>query len=379
MKDIDVERLVGSFRELLGIDGPTYRERPVADYLIREFSLLGIEGEEDAAGAVFGGNCGNLLFRLPGEKARRPRLLFSSHLDTITSTAGIEVVEENGVFRAAGESILGADNRCGVAVMLELARVLIQSGGSPVPVSLLFTVAEETGLSGAKNLRPEWAEGEIGFVLDSSGPIGTVINRAPSAVKIRAVIKGRAAHSGIEPEAGINAVAIAARAIAEMKLGRVDRETTANIGIIRGGEAINIVPARVELRGEVRSLEERKLKSQVLAMEKLLRDRAAEAGGGVEFSSQSDYRGYAIPEKSREITLVRRAVRSLALPFSLAASGGASDANIFNQMGLPALNLGTGMSGAHGPGEHIARRDLVDLARLLLAIVVEAGRGGNNP
>ena len=372
MKKIDSKRLIKTFLELLKIDGPTFKERAVADYLLQQFSRLGISGDEDGAGSVIGGDCGNLLFRMPGRRASRPELVFCSHLDTIVSTRGVKVVEKDGVFSSSGDSIIGADDRGGVATMLELARALVESGGSPVPVRFLFTVAEETGLLGVKQLRPEWAAGGIAFVLDSSGPVGSVVNRAPFAVKIRAVIKGRAAHSGIEPEAGVNAVVISSRAIAGMRLGRVDFETTANIGIIKGGEAINIVPDRVELLGEARSLDRDKMKKQVLKMERVLRDSAAEEGGEVEFSFQSDYPGFAIPETSKEIALVREAAEKLSLPFLLAASGGGSDANILNSLGLTALNLSTGMARPHSPGEHIARDDLIRLGNLLLAIVERA-------
>lgn len=365
--------MIQTFRELLKINGPTLFERPVADYLKGIFSGLGCETEEDEAEAAIGGNCGNLLIRMRGLDPEAPGLIFSAHLDTILPTDKLKVIEKGGAFYSDGVTILGADDRAGVAAMVELARTLSGEGGSPVPLEFLFTVAEETGLSGAKALKKGWLTGRKAFVLDSGGAVGAVVNRAAFGTKVRVTVKGRAAHSGMAPETGVSAIEIASRAVSAMRLGRIDEGTTANIGKIRGGEAQNIVPDRVEILGEARGLEESAMDRQVEHMRECFETAARRAGGEVEFGAERDYTGYDFPEDSPLVRLVRRAAESSGASFLLVSSCGASDANFLNGLGIPALNLSAGYLEPHSKGESISREELVKAAKLTYEIVRLAG------
>ena len=366
---INEARLIDGFIELVGINGPSRSERPVADYLKNEFSRLGLEAEEDGAAEQFGGDCGNLLVRFPAENPESEGLIICAHLDTILPTDRLEVVEKDGVFYSAGETILGADNRAGVAAMLECARVLTEEGGSPIPLEFLFTVGEEAGLLGAKALQPGWLRGKLLYVLDSDGPIGKIVNRAPYGVKIAVTVKGKAAHAGIDPESGVNAITVAARAIASMNLGRIDEVTTANIGTITGGTAQNIVPDLVDAIGEVRSLEEERLRKQVSQMEERFRTAAREAGGEIVFYSTFDYAGYSFSRKSPPVTMFSRALKRLGIEAEMEASCGASDANILTGLGIPSLVLSIGYRHPHTSRESQSRAELVRGARLVYELI----------
>jgi tripeptide aminopeptidase len=370
---IDEERLVRTFRELVKINGPSFAEQPVADHLRKTFSRIGLTVEEDGAAAGIGGDCGNLLVRIPGRDPAAPGLIVSSHLDTILPTDRLEVVEKDGVFSSKGDTILGADDRAGVAVMLEIARGLMEGDGSPVGLELLFTVAEEKGLYGAKALKPGWLKGKLLYVLDSDGPVGKIVNGAPFGVKIAATVRGKSAHAGIDPESGVNAVVIASRAIAAMKLGRIDGATTANIGTISGGQAQNIVPELVDVIGEVRSLREESLQRQVAHMEECFQTAAAAGGGEVVFSSRSDYPGYYYTPDSPPLRLFHRALERLGIGMELESSCGASDANIIKGLGIDALVVSVGYLKPHTSEESIPRRELINAARLVRELILLAG------
>ncbi len=358
---------------MVTINGPTFAERPVADYLRSAFSRLNLAVEEDGAAAEIGGDCGNLLVRIPGKRSTGPGLIIASHLDTILPTDRLEVVERDGVFYSRGETILGADDRAGVAVMLECARGLAEAGESPVPLELLFTVAEEKGLYGAKALKEGWLRGKLLYVLDSDGPVGKIVNGAPYGVKIAVAVKGRSAHAGIDPESGINAVVIAARAIAALKLGRIDEVTTANIGTITGGQAQNIVPELVDVIGEVRSLREESIGRQVAHMEERFQAEASAAGGKAIFSCREDYPGYFYPPDSPPLRIFQSALERLGLEMDLESSCGASDANIIKGMGIDALVISVGYRKPHSTEESLPRRELIKAARLVRELILLSG------
>ncbi|MFH1039089.1 MAG: M20/M25/M40 family metallo-hydrolase [PVC group bacterium] len=370
---IDKKRLEKTFRELAAINGPSLSERPVAVYLKEQFSRIGLPVEEDEAAAAIGGDCGNLVVRLPGRDPAAPGLIIAAHLDTILPTDRLRIVEKNGVFYSDGSTILGADNRAGVAVILECARALIEGEGSPVPLELLFTVGEEKGLFGAKALKKNWLKGRLLYALDSDGPVGRIVNGAPFGVKIAVTIKGTAAHAGIDPESGVSAVVIASRAIAAMKLGRIDEVTTANIGTISGGQAQNIVPELVDVVGEVRSLKEERMLAQAAHMEACFNTAAREAGGEAIFYSHADYSGYYFPEDSYPLELFRRALQSLGMEMTTESSCGASDANIINGLGVPALVLSVGYLKPHTREESLPRVELFKAARLVHELIRLAG------
>jgi len=367
---IDENRLVETFFELTSVNGPSGAEREVADLLKAFFLSRGLTPEEDDVHLRTGGNCGNLLCRVPGKEGAP--LLLCAHLDTIAPTAGVETIEEDGVFRARGGGIIGVDDRAGIAVILEVVRCLLDSGGSPVPLELLFPVSEETGLMGAAGLAPGWLRARAGFTLDLSGPIGSLVAQAPYGQDLEFTVRGRAAHAGICPEAGVSAIAIAAAAISRLRQGRLDEISTANIGVIRGGEATNIVTPLVYVRGEARSLEEKRLLAQVEHMEETFRAAAAEMGGAVEIASRRAYTGYKLPGDSYPVRLVRAAAEKLGFPFQVQVSCGASDANPLNALGIATANLSVAMGDPHAPTEYIRRVDLIDAARLVLETVRRA-------
>ena len=362
---IDEKRLCRTFLDLVGIDGVSFAERPVAEFVKKYFSDLGLTVEEDGAAESIGGDCGNLLVRMPGKNSAARTLTIASHLDTVLPTEKLKVVEKDGVYYSDGSTILGADDRAGVAVMLECARVLVEEGGSPIPLELLFTVAEERGLFGAKALRKGWLKGEYLYILDSDGPVGRIVNGAPFGVKIAVTVKGKSAHAGMDPESGVSAVVIASRAIAKMKLGRIDEITTANIGTISGGQAQNIVPELVDVVGEVRSIEEERLRRQADHMEECFKSAAEEAGGEVVFYSHQDYSGYYFPEDSPAIELVSRALDRLGIETVMESSCGASDANITTGLGIPSLVLSVGYLKPHTKEESLSRKELIKAGRLV--------------
>ncbi|MDP3043925.1 MAG: M20/M25/M40 family metallo-hydrolase, partial [Bacillota bacterium] len=257
---INRRRLVDTFMTLAKTDSVSRRERGVVDHLAGLLADIGLEYFEDEAGQAINGTAGNLIAKVPGTTAGPP-LLFCTHLDTVEPGNGVKPRVDGHVIRSAGETILGADDKAGIAAVLEAVRVLKEQELPHPPLELVFTVAEEIGLLGIRELDFSLVKARMGFVLDSDGTPGKVITRAPSQDRIVATVIGRAAHAGINPEDGVNAIQAAAKAIANLPLGRIDEETTANIGVIRGGQATNIVPERVYLEGETRSLDNNKRRS----------------------------------------------------------------------------------------------------------------------
>lgn len=355
---INRDRLVSTFLELVRIDSPSGQEEEIARHLTAELRSLGLTVERDTTG--------NIIARLAEEG--QP-ILLNAHVDTVQPGRGVKPVIEDGVIKSDGSTILGADDKSGVAVILEVLRVLVEQDLAHPPLEVALTVSEEKGLKGAKGLDLTRLRAQEGIVLDSGGEIGTIVISAPSQDKIRAVVHGKAAHAGVEPEKGINAILVAAEAIAAMPLGRIDEETTANLGRIQGGTATNIVPDQAEIEGEARSRDERKLEAQVQAMTEALKKAANRHGATVEIDVQRSYSTFKLSE---EDGIVRRAVaaaRTLGLTPALVPSGGGSDANIFNAAGITTINISAGMEKVHTKEEQVAVADMVKCAEFLLAIL----------
>lgn len=352
------DRLVSTFLELVQIDSPSGQEEEIARHLVAVLKSLDLLVVRDATGNVIG--------HLAGEG--QP-ILLSAHMDTVEPGRGVKPLVRDGAITSDGTTILGADDKSGVAVILEVLRVLVEQDLDHPPLEVALMVSEEKGLKGAKGLDLTRLRAREGIVLDSGGEIGTIVVSAPSQDKIRAVVHGKAAHAGAEPEKGINAIVVAAEAIAAMPLGRIDEETTANIGRIQGGTATNIVPDRAEMEGEARSHDERKLEAQVQAMTEALKKAANRHGATVEIDVQRSYSTFKLSE---EDSIVRRAVaaaRTLGLTPALVPSGGGSDANIFNAGGMAAINISAGMEKVHTTEERIAVADMVKCTEFLLAIL----------
>ncbi len=357
---IDSERLLEAFLALVRVESPSGSEDEIAGHLMDRLAALGVEAARDGTGNVIG--------RWEGEGVP---FLLTAHMDTVTPCRGVEPVVEGGIIRPSGDTILGADDKSGIAQILEMIAAVEAQGLAHRSVEVVFTVGEEVGLIGAKGLDTGGLEAEWAVVLDHN-KVGEIVVRAPSHDCLRAVIRGRAAHAGARPEDGISAIRVAAEAVASMKLGRIDEETTANIGVIHGGTATNIIPAEVELEGEARSRDEAKLKAQVEGMTGALRDAVARHGAEMGLEVMRSYTAY---ERQPEDEVVRRlaaAIGSLGLEPALVGSGGGTDGNIFNSSGIPAVVSGTGMEDAHSLNEHIAVDDLAMGARLLVALATAA-------
>ncbi|MBN1642638.1 MAG: M20/M25/M40 family metallo-hydrolase [Anaerolineae bacterium] len=356
---IDRQRLLDTFLDLVRIDSPSGHEAAIAAVLVDRLRQLDMHVITDAAG--------NVLARWEGEGEP---VLLSAHMDTVAPGIGIQPVVVDGVVRSDGTTILGGDDKSGVAVILEVLTA-IHARGMRVPVEVVLTVREETGLEGAKAVDTRWLRARHGLVLDAGGALHSLVSGAPSSDKFDATVHGRAAHAGSHPEEGVNAIRVAAEAIASMPLGRIDDETTSNIGIIRGGEAVNVVPDRVDLRGEARSHDTTKLDRQIDAMRRALQDAVdRHPGARLELDIRRSYQGYQI---SPALPIVRRIAAALeemgepAVEYHL--TGGGSDANIFHAHGIAAIPVSTGMQSVHTNQEQIAAADMVRCAELVARVL----------
>jgi tripeptide aminopeptidase len=350
------------FLELAAVPSPSGQETAVAEQVRRYLRDLGLRVEEDEAG--------NLLARIePTEEGGTP-IFLCSHMDTVPPKGQIEPVVDDGFVRSAGDTILGADNKAAVAVMLEAARLVLAEGRQHAGVELLFTTREEVGLEGAKEFDPaRLRPAGLGFVYDYSGSIGDVVVAAPWARTLDVVFAGRPAHSGINPEEGRSAVAAAARAIADLRLGRIDEETTANVGRIEGGSARNVVPARCTLAAEARSRDRRKLTDVVQEMLDCFAFAAAVAECEVETTVEDKYEGYRLTPDEPALLLAKKALERAGFAPREVEVGGGSDANVFNTTGVPCVNLANGMSKVHTSEEEIAVADLGAMVRVTLELL----------
>jgi tripeptide aminopeptidase len=365
------ERLLEGFVRLCEIESPSGRERGVADAVTAELRALGLEVEEDASGAETGSNAGNLLARIPGPGDGRTVLL-CAHLDTVPLDAPVEVEQSDGVLRNRNEAILGADNKAAVAVLLALARRL-RAEVPPVGVELLFTTSEELALRGAKAFDLSRLRAEFGFVFDHASPIGEVILAAPTYYRLEATLRGAAAHAGIRPEAGRNAIVAAARAISAMRLGRLDDETTANIGRIEGGTAGNVVAERCGMELEARSIDEARASQVVAEMVDAVTEAASDADCDVETAVERLFRGYRHSSSSPAVSLAAAALEAVGIEPRYIATGGGSDANAFVAAGLPVVNLANGTERNHEPDESVTVLALETMLDVALALVTASG------
>jgi tripeptide aminopeptidase len=363
------ERLTELFLLLAGIPSPSGNERRVADTVIELLAAVGVAAREDEAGAASGGDTGNLHSLVQGDESG-PHVALGAHLDTVTPTDTLEpVLDDGGVFRNRRPTILGADNKAAVAAMLH-ATELLRGSGRPFPsYELFFTVSEEQGLVGVKEFRQDALHSPLGMVLDSTGPVGGIAVKAPSMIRLRAAFRGRAAHAGVEPERGRSAIQAASKAIAAMSLGRLDDETSANIGVIRGGVASNIVPDLCEVEGECRGHDETVLARVVATMVDALHRGATEVGVDVDVELVHEFHAFALTGRSPVVRLAKAAVSSLGLKPTLHTAGGGSDANVLNARGLPTGNLQTGMMLAHSPDEYVALEEIERLCALVLELI----------
>ena len=367
--------LVDFFLDLCAIPSPPGEERAVADRVSAYLATLGIGVEEDDAGSRIGSTSGNLLAGLPGSDGVGTPLLLCAHLDTVPLAGALEpVVGEDGVVRNAGGTILGADDKAAVAVMLEAARRIVADGLPHSGVELLFTPMEEVGLQGAKAFDASRLEARVGFVYDQAAPIGEIVLGAPHARTLEARFHGRAAHAGMYPEEGRSAIQAAARAIADLRLGRIDGTSSTNVGLIEGGTARNVVPEWCVLQAEVRSHDPRTLAALMQEMIEVCAYAATVSDCTVETRLSEQFEGYRLRPDDLAVQLARAGLRRAGFEPREALSGGGADANVFNEAGLPCVNLANGMADIHTPDEHIAVSDLEAMVEVTLGLV-EAARG----
>jgi len=341
-----------------------------------ELRDLGFEPSEDDAGERIAGDTGNILARLPATdpEAVGTSIFLCAHLDTVPPTAEIEPVVEDGIVRNARPTILGADDKSAVASMLTAARRVLEEGRPHAGIELLFTPKEEVGLEGAKEVDLATLESPIGYVYDHAGPIGDVVLAAPSSISIDARFTGRAAHAGMHPEEGRSAIAAAAHAIADLRLGRLDEETTANVGVIAGGTARNIVPEHCTVVAEARSHDERKLADLVQEMTDSLTFAASVAECEVTIELDDKYRAYRFREDDLGVRLAFEALAACGFEPRGVHAGGGADGNVFTARGRPCVNLANGMTRIHSADEHIAVADLEAMVDVTLALVDAARR-----
>lgn len=373
---VNRDRILDEFLRLVQIDSPSHHERDIADYLIKKLSAMGLEVIEDDAGKIIGNisgkETGNIIARLKGNVKDTPTLLFSAHMDTVEPGRGVKPVIRDNTVYSDGNTILGSDDKGGISAILEAVEVLREEGLPHGDLEIVLTVAEEGGLKGSKNLDYKSLKAKYGFVLDCDGSAGTIITKAPSQYRITASIIGKAAHAGIRPEEGVNAIYVASTAISKMTLGRIDEETTANIGVIQGGKATNIIPELVNIEGETRSIDPDKLEQQTSLIVNTLEEVAREMGAKAKVEKVLLYPRLKLEESDQAVELAVKAAEKLGLKPSLVSTGGGSDANIFNGFGIPTVNLGIGMSKVHTTEEFIRIEDLVLNAKYVLEIISSA-------
>lgn len=329
---------------------------------------------EDNAGEVIGGNANNLIVHVPGNLSGAPSIFLSAHFDTVEPTPDLLIEEVDGVFRSASDTILGADDKGGMAPAIEAVLALKASGEAHGDIYLLLSVAEEIGLLGAAALQIEDLNLDYGFVLDTGPPVGTYVTRTANHDKMDITITGKPAHAGKDPEKGINAIQVAADAIAQMTLGRIDAETTANIGIITGGTGTNVVCPEVTIKAEARSTNVETLDAQVAHMKQCFTGAASKWGAEVRFDYKRHYNAYTIDETSEVVRVGQEASRNLGLDNMLRTTLGGSDANIYNAKGVPTIVMATGMDKIHTHDEFISRADLIKTAELALEVIRVAAK-----
>jgi len=369
-------RVVDLFLELCAIPSPPGQERAVADRVTRELGAIGLEWDEDGCGPAIGSTAGNVLCRLPGKADGGVPIFLCAHFDTVPLDGSLEPVLEDGVVRNAGGTILGADDKSALAVMVEAARRIVEEGRPHAGIELVFTPMEEIGLVGADAFDVTRLQAQVGYVYDQAAPIGDVVVGSPTAQELELTFVGRAAHAGMYPEEGRSAIVAAARAIADMPLGRIDEVTSANVGLVRGGTARNVVAERCTLEAEVRSHDD----VRVTEVVQQILDAAAFAASLSECSLETrvepKYRGYRFSGDDLPVRLAVDALARAGFEARLGLSGGAADANVFNARGLRCVNLANGMTDIHTADERIALDDLERMVDVTLALVDVAREAG---
>lgn len=368
---INEERLLQEFLELVQIDSETKYEAEIAQALKKKFTELGVDVFDDDTSSKTGHGAGNLICTLPGTKDDVDTIYFTSHMDTVVPGKGVKPSIKDGYVVTDGRTILGADDKAGIAVMLEVVRIIKEENIPHGTIQFIITVGEESGLHGAKALNPSLIKAKYGYALDSDGKVGNIVVAAPTQAKVKAIVYGKTAHAGVAPEKGVSAITIAAKAIAKMPLGRIDEETTANIGRFEGGGPTNIVCDRVDILAEARSLLPEKMEAQVNKMREAFETTASSMGGRAEMDVEVMYPGFKYGEGDYVVEIARKAAAKIGRSAELLKSGGGSDANVIAGFNIPTVNLAVGYEEIHTTSERMPISELNKLAEMVIAIIDE--------
>jgi len=366
---INKKRLIDLFVKLASIKSPSGNEKEMVAYTGKILKDLGLDVDIDDSGKKYGSNSGNITAYYKGslEDGRLP-IFLGAHLDTVRVDGDIEPVIEKGIISNKNNYILGGDDKVAVAAILETLKVIVENNIPSGDIYIVFTISEEIGVVGAKYVDIDKVGAKYGFVFDAHGDVGTIYNRAPHQNSIDAEFIGKAAHAGIEPEKGINSIKAAAFAVSKIKTGRIDDETTSNIGKITGGQARNIVPEKTKVLLEARSLNPDKLKKITESMINVLEEAAKETGTRLDYKLIEEYNGFNIGRSEIPVKAALSALKSIGIKPIIASSGGGSDINVFNSKGKIAVNLSSGMENVHTSSEYVKTAQLVKLAELIMEI-----------
>jgi tripeptide aminopeptidase len=367
---INQERLLQEFLELVQIDSETKYETEIAKVIKEKMLAMGLTVQEDNAAAKTGHGANNLFGILPGT-AEGPTILFSSHMDTVVPGKGVKPIVKDGYVYSDGTTILGADDKAGIAAIFEAIRTLKENNLPHPTIQVVITVGEESGLVGSRHMDSSLLQADLGFILDSTGKVGEIITAAAGQYRIITKIYGKAAHAGVNPEDGISAITVASKAISRMPLGRIDADTTANVGRFEGGKAFNIVTDFVEVWSEARSLVMDKLEAQKDKMVEAFESAAKEMGARCENEVKFMYHGYKFDESTPVVQIAMNAVKRVGREPKLESSGGGSDGNVFNGYGIPTVNFGIGYEEIHTTNERMPLEELYKASELVLAVVAE--------
>ena len=369
---IDKKRVLDEFFELVSIRCSTLAEREIGDLLTARLKELGAaEIHEDTAGEKLGGSCGNIIANFKGTITGVPTVMLTAHMDCVEPCANIKPVRKEGVIRSDGTTILGSDDKAGVVAILETLRCLKEHNIPHGDLQIVFTVAEEGGVNGSRCLDASLLRADFGYTLDTHGHPGIAVFKAPGKNQIEVRIHGKAAHAGIEPEAGKNAITAAGSVLTAVPQGRIDEETTCNVGKITGGTATNVVAEFCTVNFESRSRDKAKLDAITQRIVDAVNGAIAGTGCTVEIAVNKDYDPFELPKDALPIQYLHRAAGKLGLPVEILEEGGGSDANHFNTYGVPTTVLAVGMTDCHTKEESIREQDLYDAAELAIAIVRE--------
>lgn len=373
------QRLLDEFFELVQIDSETKHEEVICAVLKEKMEALGFSVIEDGAKEVTGHGAGNLIATLKGNVENVDPIYFTCHMDTVVPGKGIKPeLREDGYIYSDGTTILGADDKAGLAALFEMARVLKESGQPHGDIQFVITVGEESGLVGAKAMDPSLLKAKYGYAVDSDGKVGGIVTAAPYQAKLMTTIYGKTAHAGVAPEKGVSAINIAAKSVAAMTLGRIDSETTANIGRFEGGQATNIVCDEVHILAEARSINPEKLNEQTAHMVETFAKTAEAMGGKAETEVKIAYPGFSFGEEAEVVQTAMEAIRNVGRKPELMTSGGGSDGNVFNGAGVPTVTLSVGYEEIHTKNERMPVEELNKLTELLIEIVSVTAKKGES-